>query len=219
MQAMRTGLAALVLTGLALVAFPRPAAAAADALDELAATLHAREATVDGSTARGRRQVQALRRAARRAEKPSPVLLDDLAALKACARKLARPFRGDAELGAALASCRDALAAAARAERDELAARGPEIDDAGDSALLADALLGFDIAHDDAVAEPSPAASAAALRRAVQRLERAEARLGFGPLPDFRLVDTNEASPTYGRRISPRDFRGLISAWYFGHSG
>jgi hypothetical protein len=45
-----------------------------------------------------------------------------------------------------------------------------------------------------------------------------------GPLPpaaglaDFSLVDVNPASPTSGRNVSPHDFDGRVSAWYFGHS-
>ncbi|MEW6433174.1 MAG: hypothetical protein AB1730_16845 [Myxococcota bacterium] len=47
---------------------------------------------------------------------------------------------------------------------------------------------------------------------------------GFGPdggaivLADFSLPDVNPASPTGGRNVSPRDFNGRVSAWYFGHS-
>jgi hypothetical protein len=38
------------------------------------------------------------------------------------------------------------------------------------------------------------------------------------PRPDFRLVDVNPASATSAQAVSPRDRRGLISAWYFGRS-
>jgi hypothetical protein len=36
--------------------------------------------------------------------------------------------------------------------------------------------------------------------------------------PDFQLVDLNTASPTFGQTVSPRDFLGQVSAWYFTHS-
>ena len=39
-----------------------------------------------------------------------------------------------------------------------------------------------------------------------------------GVVPDFMLVDANPNSPTYSQTVSPRDFQGLVSAWYFGHS-
>lgn len=36
---------------------------------------------------------------------------------------------------------------------------------------------------------------------------------------DFQLPDTNPNSESHGALLSPRDERGRISAWYFGHSG
>jgi hypothetical protein len=37
-------------------------------------------------------------------------------------------------------------------------------------------------------------------------------------LADFSLVDVNPASPSSGQNVSPHDFDGRVSAWYFGHS-
>lgn len=37
-----------------------------------------------------------------------------------------------------------------------------------------------------------------------------------GPMPDFALVDQNPASPTSGEDVSPRDYLGKVSGWYFG---
>jgi hypothetical protein len=34
---------------------------------------------------------------------------------------------------------------------------------------------------------------------------------------DFSLLDVNPHSATYNRPVSPRDFLGEVSAWYFGH--
>lgn len=40
-----------------------------------------------------------------------------------------------------------------------------------------------------------------------------------GPVvPDFKLVDENPNSPHYKQNVSPRDYLGQVSAWYFGHS-
>lgn len=39
-----------------------------------------------------------------------------------------------------------------------------------------------------------------------------------GVEPDFRLVDVNPASARSHESISPRDYEGQVSAWYFGHS-
>ncbi len=36
------------------------------------------------------------------------------------------------------------------------------------------------------------------------------------PAPEFSLEDTNATSPTYGRSVSPRDYLGSVSGWYFG---
>lgn len=35
---------------------------------------------------------------------------------------------------------------------------------------------------------------------------------------DFGLMDVNESSSTYDQPVSPRDFVGEVSGWYFGHS-
>ena len=36
--------------------------------------------------------------------------------------------------------------------------------------------------------------------------------------PDFALTDVNAASPTATQDVSPRDYVGKVSAWYFGHA-
>ena len=37
-------------------------------------------------------------------------------------------------------------------------------------------------------------------------------------LPDFALTDVNPNSVTAGQSVSPRDYLGKVSAWYFGHA-
>jgi hypothetical protein len=37
-------------------------------------------------------------------------------------------------------------------------------------------------------------------------------------VPDFALVDLNPSSPTYGATISPRDYEGRVTGWYFIHA-
>jgi hypothetical protein len=39
-----------------------------------------------------------------------------------------------------------------------------------------------------------------------------------GVEPDFHLVDVNPASARSQQSVSPRDYEGQVSAWYFGHS-
>ncbi len=37
-------------------------------------------------------------------------------------------------------------------------------------------------------------------------------------MPDFTLLDVNPSSASFDAGVSPRDFLGDVSAWYFGHS-
>ena len=37
-------------------------------------------------------------------------------------------------------------------------------------------------------------------------------------VPDFSLPDVNPTSVSFDSLVSPRDFEGAISAWYFGHA-
>jgi hypothetical protein len=37
-------------------------------------------------------------------------------------------------------------------------------------------------------------------------------------VPDFSLLDVNPASPRAGTQVSPRDYAGVVTGWYFGHS-
>ncbi len=41
---------------------------------------------------------------------------------------------------------------------------------------------------------------------------------GDEAMPDFAVLDVNPTSPRYNEEVSPRDYIGQISAWYFGHS-
>ncbi len=41
---------------------------------------------------------------------------------------------------------------------------------------------------------------------------------GEDALPDFAITDVNQDSPRHGDAVSPRDYVGQVSAWYFGHS-
>jgi hypothetical protein len=39
-----------------------------------------------------------------------------------------------------------------------------------------------------------------------------------GAVPEFAALDVNPTSSRLGEVISPRDYLGSVSAWYFGHS-
>ena len=38
------------------------------------------------------------------------------------------------------------------------------------------------------------------------------------PVPDFSIPDVNPNSARFGANVSPRDYEGQVSAWYFGHA-
>ncbi|MBI4566194.1 MAG: hypothetical protein HY716_16030 [Planctomycetes bacterium] len=38
------------------------------------------------------------------------------------------------------------------------------------------------------------------------------------PVPDFALLDVNPNSARFDEAVSPRDYMGLVPAWYFGHA-
>jgi hypothetical protein len=38
------------------------------------------------------------------------------------------------------------------------------------------------------------------------------------PVPLFSLLDVNAASPRAGQQVSPADYPGQVTGWYFGHS-
>lgn len=40
----------------------------------------------------------------------------------------------------------------------------------------------------------------------------------LGCAPDFALLDHNPASGTYNMYVSPRDYLGKVSAWFFGYA-
>lgn len=45
-----------------------------------------------------------------------------------------------------------------------------------------------------------------------------EPQVSTDALPGFSLPDVNPQSPRSGENVSPRDYLGQVSAWYFGHA-
>lgn len=41
---------------------------------------------------------------------------------------------------------------------------------------------------------------------------------GSNAAPDFSIQDVNDTSPRFNDMVSPRDYQGQVSAWYFGHA-
>jgi hypothetical protein len=64
----------------------------------------------------------------------------------------------------------------------------------------------------------APAAIVLALAACDTNLDPPIVEVGPNAVPDFGLLDVNPASATYGQVVSPRDYVGTVSAWYFGHS-
>ncbi len=55
-------------------------------------------------------------------------------------------------------------------------------------------------------------------RSARVNVECLEPRQLLTAIPEFALPDVNTTSATYGEIVSPRDYLGQVSAWYFGHA-
>lgn len=59
-----------------------------------------------------------------------------------------------------------------------------------------------------------PAAIAALVAAAISTTTAQSAE----PVPELSLMDMNPTSDTHGQMVSPRDYVGKVSGWYFGHS-
>ncbi len=188
------------------------------ALGPLRDAVHARQETVDGSTRRGRRQLRALVAAETGLTRESQSVGDDLRALERCAKRLARRFGGDAVLTPPLHQALGDLGAVAREERDEFAAAAGTLGDAAGERRLSRALEKYDVAADRAATARYVWQSARKLRVGWKKITKVSTKLGLGRLPDFSLRDANPSSSRHGRAVSPRDFLGKISAYYFGHA-
>jgi hypothetical protein len=46
----------------------------------------------------------------------------------------------------------------------------------------------------------------------------AQGEAGDSQVADFHLLDVNESSATFNQRVSPRDYLGQVTGWYFGHA-
>jgi len=128
-------------------------------------------------------------------------------------RRLRRPFRTDATMAAAESQLAADVENAIRADRDLLDGwRGTLGDDALE-AQLADGIGRADATLADLAGAPTLVATLRTLRSAALDLQSAAP-----PQPDFSLPDVNANSATGGRRVSPRDYADLWSAYYFGHA-
>jgi hypothetical protein len=202
-------------------------AATIAALDPLAAAVQARLAAVDPQTPRERHDRRVLGRIARTLGDPTTSLAGDLLLARDASRRIARGLRGDAELTGLADAALDDLASLAETDRDRLAAWSGRMPHVPDEPRLTAALSAIDRRLGLAAARRGAAGRAAELARACRRMDETRDVLGIwgdppppqAPMPDFSLADVNPASPSYDRQVSPRDYLGKVSAWYFGKAG
>jgi len=223
----------------ALLALPS-SAGFTDALDELATAVTLRESTVDRTTRRGRRRGKALRRSETALARDAGSIGADLRALRRCARELRKAFAGDPEFDALLLGGYGSLNEASLVGRDRLAALMGVVGDERLERKLTKGVERYDH-HADRAARALAAVrvekAAQRLRQACRSVAKTEKQLGLAPLDpvvdppdepppdddpdavrDVALLDTNPHSASFGRSVSPREFLGGVSAYYFGHS-
>jgi hypothetical protein len=64
-----------------------------------------------------------------------------------------------------------------------------------------------------------PAGAPSAARTFGCQVEQLEARQMMAHMvADFSLIDVNATSSSYNQPVSPRDFVGQVSGWYFGQA-
>ena len=64
----------------------------------------------------------------------------------------------------------------------------------------------------------APCSTSGSTLRPTLKAEPLESRQMLTAVADFSLTDVNPNSSTYGQEVSPRDYLGEASAWYFGHA-
>jgi hypothetical protein len=220
MRALRLALVLLFLCGAAL-------AATTTALDPLASAVGDRLAALEPGTPRARHDGRVLERIAATLAEPTTSLAGDLQLARRAAQRIARGLRKDAELTAFADAAVDDLEALALTERGRLSAWHGHLPNVLDEPLLAVALAAIDRRLARAAERVAAAGRARELAVACLRMDETRDALGIwgdppalgSPMPDFSLADVNPASASYAQQVSPRDYLGKISAWYFGKAG
>lgn len=184
----------------------------------LAEAVRQRQETVDGSTKAGRRAYRALVAAEEHLAREALTLGDELKGIGKCAGKLEKRFPADQEFTPLVDTVVSDLSARAVADRAAAESWRAVLEAKRDLRTLEHALAGFDRKAGRAERATRASARALRLRAAWNEIARAERKLGFGPKPDFALADVNPSSSSFGRTVTPRDFLGKVSAYYFGYS-
>ena len=202
-------------------------AATTTALDPLASAVAARLAAIDPGTARERHDERVLGRIAETLAEPTTSLAGDLQLARRAAQRIARGLRKDAELTALAVTAVDELEALAQDERDRLGTWSGRLPDVTDGPRFEAALATIDRRFARAAQRRAAAGRAQHLALACLRMDETRDALGIWgdppplpePMPDFALTDVNPASGSFEQQVSPRDYLGKLSAWYFGRAG
>jgi hypothetical protein len=197
------------------------------ALAPLTSAVDARLAAIDGDTRRERHDRRVLDRVAATLAEPTTSLAGDLDVARRAARRIARGLRHDDELKSLAADAVAGMELLARDDRSRLGAWAGRLPDPLTEPVFAAALAAVDQRLDRAGDLSGTAGRARQLALACLRMD--ETRDAFGvwgeppplpeAMPDFALTDVNPASPTHDQQVSPRDYLGKVSAWYFGRAG
>jgi hypothetical protein len=219
---MNPRLLATVAAALLLLPAPSPAGPPSGLLENTLADVEFRLATLPIMAPKRTRDALVKARAHLQADFPD--LLSEVTAAGGVVRALERPLRDDPSAGNLLDALLEDIAAPVQAEFDFLAFHDGTLEDPADERALDAAVRKASRKLED-LGDAARRARAARLKAACRTVARALDRLGLelpdglgDPLPDFALVDQNPASATSGQEVSPRDYEGQISAWYFGHS-
>lgn len=197
------------------------------ALESLTAAVDARLAAIDGDTARERRDRRVLEKVAETLAEPTTSLAGDLLLARRATRRISSGLPRDAELKSLAADAIAAMQTLALEDRLDLGRWAGRLADPLTEPWFAAALAAVDRKLGRADDAQHVATRAQQLALACLRMDETRVALGLygdppplpGPMADFTLADVNPASPTYDQQVSPRDYLGKVSAWYFGHAG
>jgi hypothetical protein len=215
-------LAAAALAAAALSAV----GATTGALTPLAAAVAARRDATGDATRADRVVRHRLDVVAAKIAQPSDSVADDLRIARGVGTALSRWFRGDTEFAPLFDDAIGTLSTAAQDERARLAAWVDAFGGSTRGQILAARLRGVSAEFARADRDAGELARLGHLRGGCARIDKARVDLKIvgdvpsldAAMPAFAHVDVNPRSPTHGRIVSPRDYLGMTSAWYFGHA-
>jgi len=196
------------------------------ALDPLAAAVSARHDATGADTRADRLRRRRLAVLADQIALPRETLADDMRVTRGVGFLLRRWFHRDAEFAPLYVEAVGALTTTADDERRRLAAWTGRLGDPAREESLAARLRGVSGVFVRANRSRGLVSRLWHLRIGCARVEDARKELslsgdpppGEPAMPDFALADVNPNSSSFQRNVSPRDFLGMASAWYFGHA-